>query len=62
VKPTQRHPASTRKSSTPRSAEGLRLLVIPGGGHGSGGSPYGWRRTMDFFVRKLLRVEPRATE
>ena len=35
------------------------LLVIPGGGHGVGGS-YGSRRRMDFFVRHLLGVEPRS--
>jgi len=33
------------------------LLVVPGGGHGSGGS-YGQRRMQDFFVRHLLGVEP----
>ncbi len=33
------------------------LLVIPGGGHGMGGS-YGQRRMQDFFVRYLLGVEP----
>jgi len=33
------------------------LLVIPGGGHGMGGS-YGQRRMQDFFVRHLLAVEP----
>ncbi len=33
------------------------LLVIPGGGHGMGGS-YGRRRMQDFFVRHLLGVEP----
>ncbi|MBI3855988.1 MAG: DPP IV N-terminal domain-containing protein [Planctomycetes bacterium] len=36
------------------------LLVVPGGGHGSGGAPYGSRRTKDFFVRHLLGVEPRT--
>ncbi len=36
------------------------LLVVPGGGHGVGESPYGSRRRMDFFVRHLLGVEPRA--
>ena len=36
------------------------LLVVPGGGHGSGGSPYGRRKTRDFFVRHLLGVEPRS--
>jgi len=33
------------------------LLVIPGGGHGTGGS-YGQRRMQDFFVRHLLGAEP----
>jgi dipeptidyl aminopeptidase/acylaminoacyl peptidase len=33
------------------------LLVIPGGGHGMGGS-YGQRRMQDFFVRHLLSEEP----
>jgi dipeptidyl aminopeptidase/acylaminoacyl peptidase len=36
------------------------LVVIPGGGHGSGGGNYGKRRQMDFFVRHLMGVEPRA--
>jgi len=36
------------------------LLVMPGVGHGAGGTPYGWRRTCDFLVRKLYNVEPRA--
>jgi hypothetical protein len=36
------------------------LLVIPGGGHGAGESPYGIRRRRDYFVRHLLGVEPRA--
>ncbi len=35
----------------------FELLVIPGGGHGMGGS-YGRRRMQDFFVRHLLGVEP----
>jgi dipeptidyl aminopeptidase/acylaminoacyl peptidase len=35
------------------------LLVIPGAGHGAGGSPYGRRRIADFFVRHLHGVEPR---
>ena len=33
------------------------LLVIPGAGHGSGGS-YGRRRMQDFFIRHLQGVEP----
>jgi dipeptidyl-peptidase 4 len=36
------------------------LIVVPGGGHGSGSAPYGSRRTKDFFVRHLLAVEPRS--
>jgi dipeptidyl aminopeptidase/acylaminoacyl peptidase len=33
------------------------LLVIPGAGHGSGGS-YGRRRMQDFFIRHLQGIEP----
>jgi dipeptidyl aminopeptidase/acylaminoacyl peptidase len=33
------------------------LLVIPGMGHSDGG-PYGRLKKRDFFVRKLLGVEP----
>ncbi len=33
------------------------LLVVPGGGHGMGGS-YGQRRMQDFFVHHLLGQEP----
>jgi dipeptidyl aminopeptidase/acylaminoacyl peptidase len=32
----------------------FELLVVPGGGHGVGDSPYGRRRRADFFVRNLL--------
>ncbi len=35
------------------------LLIVPGGGHGVGETPYASRRRMDFFVRHLLGVEPR---
>ncbi len=31
------------------------LLVMPGVGHGAAGTPYGRRRTEEFFVRELLR-------
>lgn len=34
------------------------LLVIPGGGHGSGESAFGRKRRMDLFVRHLMGVEP----
>ena len=33
------------------------LLMLPGQGHGSGGT-YGNRRRRDFFVRHLLGIEP----
>jgi len=36
------------------------LLIVPGGGHGVGETPYASRRRMDFFVRHLLGVEPRS--
>jgi len=39
--------------------EDFDLLVVPGGGHGVGETPYASRRRMDFFVRHLLGVEPR---
>jgi len=35
------------------------LVVVPGGGHGVGETPYLVRRRQDFFVRHLHRVEPR---
>ncbi|MEO0480570.1 MAG: prolyl oligopeptidase family serine peptidase [Planctomycetota bacterium] len=37
----------------------FELLVFPSAGHGAGESTYGVRRRRDFFVRKLLGVEPR---
>ncbi|HZZ30052.1 MAG TPA: DPP IV N-terminal domain-containing protein [Pirellulales bacterium] len=38
----------------------FELLVVPGANHGVGAStPYGVRRTRDFFVRSLLNKEPR---
>ena len=36
------------------------FLIVPGGGHGVGETPYASRRRMDFFVRHLLGVEPRS--
>ena len=42
-----------------RADKDFDLLVMPGAGHGSAGSPYGQRRQQDFFVRHLLGVEPR---
>ncbi len=38
----------------------FELIVVPGGGHGVGETPYLVRRRQDFFVRHLLGREPRA--
>jgi dipeptidyl-peptidase 4 len=36
----------------------FEMLVIPGGGHGSGtGTPYGRRKLEEFFVKHLLNAE-----
>lgn len=55
-------PASTLQvvDALVRADKDFELLVIPGAGHGSAESPYGKRRRMDFFVRHLMRREPRA--
>ena len=55
-------PASTMQvvDALIKSDKDFDLLVVPGGGHGIGESPYGKRRRRDFFVRHLLGVEPRA--
>jgi hypothetical protein len=40
-----------------RADKDFDLLIIPGGGHGSGtGHPYGRRKTEEFFVRHLLNA------
>ena len=38
------------------------LLVMPGTDHGAAEKPYATRRRSDFFVRRLLGVEPRAAK
>ncbi len=55
-------PASTLQVAAAliRADKDFDLLVVPGAGHGAAESPYGNRRRMDFFVRHLLGVEPRA--
>jgi dipeptidyl-peptidase 4 len=55
-------PASTMQvvNALIKADKDFDLLVVPGGGHGIGESPYGQRRRMDFFVRHLLGVEPRS--
>ena len=55
-------PASTMQvvNALIRADKDFELVVFPGANHGAGGSPYGVRRRMDFFVRNLLGVEPRS--
>ncbi|WP_233198936.1 MULTISPECIES: prolyl oligopeptidase family serine peptidase [Pirellulaceae] len=54
-------PASTMQvvNALVEADKDFDLLVVPGGGHGSGSGRYGMRRTCDFFVRKLHNAEPR---
>ena len=54
-------PASTMQvvNALIKADKDFDLVVFPGGGHGAGGSRYGRRRRMDFFVRHLLKKEPR---
>jgi dipeptidyl-peptidase-4 len=35
----------------------FELIIFPGGGHGSGSSPYGNRRRVEFFARHLLGAD-----
>jgi dipeptidyl aminopeptidase/acylaminoacyl peptidase len=53
-------PASTMQvvNALIRARKDFELVVFPGGGHGSGSSPYGERRLRDFFVRHLLKCQP----
>jgi dipeptidyl aminopeptidase/acylaminoacyl peptidase len=57
-------PASTMQvvNALIKANKDFDLLVVPGAGHGAGGSPYGQRRQQDFFVRHLLGVEPRSAQ
>ena len=52
-------PASTMQvvNALIKADKDFDFLVVPGGGHGSGG-PYGSRRRTDFLVRHLLGVKP----
>lgn len=54
-------PASTMQvvNALIKADKDFDLLVMPSVGHGAAGTSYGQRRTMDFFVRHLLGVEPR---
>jgi dipeptidyl aminopeptidase/acylaminoacyl peptidase len=54
-------PASTMQvvNALIKANKDFDFIIVPGGGHGSGESPYAARRRQDFFVRNLLGVEPR---
>ncbi|HOK65987.1 MAG TPA: prolyl oligopeptidase family serine peptidase, partial [Anaerohalosphaeraceae bacterium] len=55
-------PASTMQvvNALIKADKDFELLVIPGGGHGAGETPYARRKRMDFFVRHLLGIDPPA--
>ncbi len=55
-------PASTMQvvDALIRADKDFDLLVVPGAGHGAGGTPYAHRRTLDYFVRHLHGREPRS--
>ena len=55
-------PASTMQvvNALIQADKDFDLLVVPGRGHGAADSEYGRRRRADFFVRHLLKVEPRG--
>jgi dipeptidyl aminopeptidase/acylaminoacyl peptidase len=52
-------PASTLQVANAliRSNKKFDFLLVPGGGHGLLGSPYGWSRLEDFFTRELLQTK-----
>ena len=54
-------PASTMQvaDALVKADKDFELLVMPGSNHGAGEKPYAARRRMDFFVRHLMRREPR---
>jgi dipeptidyl aminopeptidase/acylaminoacyl peptidase len=54
-------PASTMQVADAliKANKDFELVVVPGGGHGVAGTPYGRRRLQDFFVRHLHGREPR---
>ena len=55
-------PASTYQvvNALIKADKDFEFLMFPGGGHGIGESRYAARKRMDFFVRHLHGVEPRA--
>ena len=55
-------PASTMQvvDALIKADKDFDLVVVPGAGHGVGETPYLRRRRQDFFVRNLLKVDPRG--
>jgi dipeptidyl aminopeptidase/acylaminoacyl peptidase len=55
-------PASTMQvvNALIKADKDFDLIVVPGGEHGVGETPYLNRRRMDFFVRHLHGVEARS--
>jgi len=52
-------PASTMQvvNALIKADKDFELVIFPGANHGAGGSSYGVRRRMDFFVRNLLGTD-----
>ena len=48
-------PASTLQvvEALVKADKDFDFILMPSGGHGAGGSPYGWRRSLDFLQRHL---------
>ena len=48
-------PASTLQvvEALVQADKDFEFILMPSGGHGAGGSPYGWRRTLEFLQRHL---------
>jgi len=51
-------PASTLQvvEALVQADKDFEFILMPSGGHGAGGSPYGWRRTLEFLRRHLKDV------
>ena len=49
-------PASTLQvvEALVQADKDFEFILMPSGGHGSGGSAYGWRRSLDFLQRSLI--------
>jgi dipeptidyl aminopeptidase/acylaminoacyl peptidase len=43
-----------------KAGKDFDLLIVPGAGHSPGGTPYGWRRRADFYLRHLSGADPQS--